>query len=912
MSDPQAEVIRYLGVRREVAWRWTDDGEVVAWRDGTTIAFRGEIVFVLEWLAPHGWPPFGALVWLLAACRGVLPPTVRQTLADSAMIREPRGDADHQRHMAKMREKIEDMSAPAEDALVAIARLPAAERSSLNGKATLAEMVFGAGAENLTDRALMNSVLDALNSGGLTDAMLNDAEAAPFYQGADWVALCKCLKGLTPESFALRLRTGLDALPQPVPLPLPPAVRVRDVVAELRADAEHAGLARLVRDFMAALQLPRRLSEQDEMPIGGFADITNRGNPDRLLLSELAHDDLTLAVRIALNEALYLRREPPAKQPPSTLAVLLDSGVRLWGVPRVLATAAALALVAKSAAHERCMVFRASGEEITPVDLQSKEGVVAHLGALEPHAHPGAALAAFRAQLAGDERAEAVLITHRETYADPDFQRDLARAEFGPLYLALVDREGGFTLLRHPRGGAPLCEARVSIDDLFPDDPRAAEWGPLIDRAAHPELPLILSTAPFPFLLPVRGKVQKAILLRGGGGACVMQDRRLLMWGSAEQGARTLASELPRGTTLWLGELADATLCVVKMINGRTQLTCRIFTPLGALRHSHDWHFPDGVQRVVSGGDVLFIIRTHEAEVRDLHTGVALATLPVLRGRSHGRYFLSHPNTWCLLAWNGQALRLEPVVFLGGIQAEEILRVFNHGDCEGPWVLLKNGDVHGEDGRRVMRLGLLTSVVRVSEDGRRLMVARMAEKDVQVVDLQRMEMRVARGAMTDRDWVWMPQPPTRSVRVHVRRIAVLNTGEICLHSLKSGWWRIELFHHSLSLRPMNGVSPAPEATREFEPMSMPGQPGFSLRVARWPDGRCAWLDDRGMLHLRSANPSVPEVTMVLSDEGLPAWSSDGLLCGSAFFTGARPDSPAVELWNRIRAFSLMPFGQSSE
>ena len=79
---------------------------------------------------------------------------------------------------------------------------------------------------------------------------------------------------------------------------------------------------------------------------GGVADITNRGPLDRLLLSELAHDDLTLAARVALNEALYLRREPPMREPPGALGLLLDSGVRLWGIPRVLATAVALALIA--------------------------------------------------------------------------------------------------------------------------------------------------------------------------------------------------------------------------------------------------------------------------------------------------------------------------------------------------------------------------------------------------------------------------------------------------------------------------------------------------------------------------------------------------------------------------------------
>ena len=100
---------------------------------------------------------------------------------------------------------------------------------------------------------------------------------------------------------------------------------------------------RAARELLAALRLPRPLVVREDLPIGGVADLTNRGDLDRLLLSELAHDDLTLATRVALNEALYMRREPPLGEPPRTLWLLLDSGVRLWGWPRVFATAAALA-----------------------------------------------------------------------------------------------------------------------------------------------------------------------------------------------------------------------------------------------------------------------------------------------------------------------------------------------------------------------------------------------------------------------------------------------------------------------------------------------------------------------------------------------------------------------------------------
>ncbi len=903
MDDPRAWAIAYLAARPAAPWRWADQGDVLAWRDGTTVAFRGEVISILESLVPHGWPPFGALVWVLAACRGKLPAQVGGSVPFYALGESDPPDSP-QLNFGDLGARLRHMHSVVETGLETIAGLPAELRSSPKAKAVLVEMVFGRAWKEGGQIDFFGAVLEVLRSGFLTDAMLNDPGAPPPGESSEWSVLHAGLARLTPESIALRLRTGLDVLPLAAALPLPPAVRVRALLEDLRADAAHAGLARLVRDIMAAIQLPRRLSELDEMPVGGFSDITNRGNPDRLLLSELAHDDLTLAVRIALNEALYLRREPPARQPPSTLTLLLDSGVRLWGVPRVLAAAAALALVAKSAAHERCAVFRARGAELSTVDLLSKEGLVAHLGALEPHAHPGAALAAFRALLADDARADAVLITHREVFADPDFQRALALAEFETLYFALVDREGGFTLLRHPCGNTAPAEAQLDLHGLFPDAPGGGKRPPLLDRAAHPDLPLILSTEPFPFLLPVRGKVQKAIHRRGGGGACVMQDRRLLCWHKPDAGARTVASALPRGRTLWLGELDDESLAVVKIVSGRERLACRIFRPNGELRHSHDWQIP-GVQRVEVREAVIFIVCLAEAQVWDLETGALLGKVPVSRVSSHGRYFRMSPEGWGLLTWNGQALGLEPVVFLGGIPAEGILRVFNHADHEGPWVLRKNGDVHAEDGRRVLQLGTLKSVARVSEDGRHLLVVSEADSSSLAVDLRKMTHRAVRGAISDDDWAAPPQPPTRSVRVHLARIAVADTGEICLGSQKGAWTRITLFAHScLVLKSMCGTVLAPEAVRDFAPMALPGQPGFSLRLAQWPDGRRAWLDDRGMLHLRCADRKAPEVTIMLSDDGLTVWSSDRLMGGSAFFTGGQADTQIGELWNQIRAFGL--------
>ena len=65
-------------------WRWTEDGNVVVWADGSTVAFREEICEILTRMGSKGLPPFRLIVLILAACRGKFPPSAQT----GAAIRE--------------------------------------------------------------------------------------------------------------------------------------------------------------------------------------------------------------------------------------------------------------------------------------------------------------------------------------------------------------------------------------------------------------------------------------------------------------------------------------------------------------------------------------------------------------------------------------------------------------------------------------------------------------------------------------------------------------------------------------------------------------------------------------------------------------------------------------------------------
>jgi hypothetical protein len=63
------EIIQYLATPHVSFWRWEDQGELVAWWDGRTIAFKSELAEGLQRLAARGLPPFGSLLLVYAACR---------------------------------------------------------------------------------------------------------------------------------------------------------------------------------------------------------------------------------------------------------------------------------------------------------------------------------------------------------------------------------------------------------------------------------------------------------------------------------------------------------------------------------------------------------------------------------------------------------------------------------------------------------------------------------------------------------------------------------------------------------------------------------------------------------------------------------------------------------------------------
>lgn len=905
MRDVRSEALAYLTPPIGGFWRWDDDGTVAVMRGGGTIAFDAEIAAVLRNLATEGLPPLSAVLLLLAATRDTWPAySLGAGLLAELTALEPQGCPE-----ARLLPGLDRIS-----------QIDAALRAPLRAKVVLAEMILS-GMTNARDSALSDAVVELLEN-GLGDAVRDgyvdeapDTIVARIFMPGQLACLAPGLERFDVERFALRLQTGLDEAPPPAEVELPLADRVRALLAELEQDDELAALAGLARNLMAAVTLPRPVGEVDDMPLGGVSDITNRGPLDRLLLSELAHDDLTLAVRVAVGEALYLRRETPPRSPPRQRTMLLDAGLRTWGVPRVFAAAVALALAATADPRGELLAWRACGAELEPVDLASRRGIVEHLAALTAELHPGEALATLLERLP-PEAAEPLLVTTDDTLEDPDFHAQV-RETAAPLMIAAVNRDGDLRLYEDsPRGRKLVRQAQLDLESLLRTKTKRAMAvsDSLLDKRRALDLPAILCVEPFPLFLPQQVESRRAWCVEGRGVFVVSKDRRLLQFTAAQQGGRQWTDLLPSGHLVWAEgvERDGRTFAVVGgMQSGRLHLIdiafderrCEI-SPLEVEARP--------TTCVCSHLGALFVVQGRRVEVLEMATGRSLQTFALPDHLKHlrGRLFVAPVRgEYHTLSHDGATARFERVFGSHAERRPKLLTMFERRGIEGPIGVTMRGDLFFTATAEMREVPHCISgrvgVAAVSRDGRYLalgsagtgLASAETRLDVDSMDLRQLNRANAQRLLEPEVFAKVSY---RSLR-HRLRSASPGVRHGILNLRTRGHFPLSLVYneHRQTINLAHRELPFGTASEQVfvDDPTWHGA-GYRLRVARWPGGRIV-VDSRGLLHLIGGDKSLPEATLVLDDHHVTVWCNDGRTCGDEYFLGDAPTSSPLEIYETV-------------
>ena len=878
MASRLDAVARYLTPRPDSFWRWGEEGKAVEWTDGTTIAFAAELADLFHRLPAAGIPPLDAIVLVIAACR--------DSWRDGASRLDGLSNASEASGVAfsTLLPKLDLVNA-----------LPKDLRGG-RGLAVLLEVAFESYPHSYFTPETVPVLVETLRWSdvrSLTER--RDTYQSPF--GPIVRRLAAALENVSETRVRLRLATGLDEVPE---LPedehqddTPPTLR--QLLAELVDDPDLGGLARIARNLAAAVHLPRSLGDPDDQPLGGVSDLTNRGEFDKLLLSELAADDDVLAVRVAMNEALYLRREAPPASPPRRRLVLLDTGLRTWGQPRLMIAAAAAAMVA--ADEDTTVTFRPFAAGARRVDLTTRDGLLDQLAALDTHAHPGGFLSGWASHHEADD--DAVLLTTRDTLADERFTAALETSDLQPLFLGVVDRSGRFELLaRTDFGLRSIRTVQLDLDRLLTGPVPESPGG--TDTTDQP-LPAVLSQKPSP-LRVASGLVEGTQIFgsdRGVGGErssfCegVTNARQWCRFRYGEPVGRILAESVP-SSALLMSEL--------RYEHGGAPLGPIVVFDTGngypALMRPGFWK-SDGpsTRKLIGGGgraigacrvgpEHVALIRSGSVDIYRIEDGSheqSLLTQGELYWRG-GRFYRSADGLWHALHRTPHGGQFDVILDEASLKKKwgRLLKLIDLPESP-PLAVLEHGiyETESETFTGVWPPEFeIGSVVPIDCAGAKLFVHGVAPNKRRPFGADTFEKvyvpknpsqgehaRLVDPLDIEHDWVprdWSVKP--RSVRRRFDRFAEID-GEIALRSPIGHWVLIRPDRGSADRVRFVPSNRSPTEPVDLQPCPPPDGVGYTLKTTSWRGGR-VWLDSRGMLHLRPGVADRPELTIYLDNKSL--------------------------------------------
>lgn len=313
----------------------------------------------------------------------------------------------------------------------------------------------------------------------------------------------------------LRHGTGPQDLPAEQvaePIDRKPPTMAEFLDAAVRDRSRLGGAVPLVRHFVSALTLPPRRRTPPRLPVGGYADVTNRGDPARLLPSQLALDPDEFVRRFAENELLFFRREDPHERRQEHLALVVDQGVLTWGPVRLALGAAVLAFGRLAARRKLAVTVRfgsAPAERFAPPTSDSgRFGEVLEASDLSPH--PGHALAEEVLDPSAPER-DIVLLTHPRAASEPEVRRLAKLVAAGCRLFALTAAEDGQVELVQLRDGGTVPVSRFRVDFTPPAPPSAAPPTPVTGPWKGDVEPV-----PFPFRFGLTNRVFDLAFDMGG------------------------------------------------------------------------------------------------------------------------------------------------------------------------------------------------------------------------------------------------------------------------------------------------------------------------------------------------------------------------------------------------------------
>jgi len=465
------ELREYFQSYKDYFWEWRTDYDVADNSNysvnnviyfpkvSSTVTYRVYVIEVLKELQLQGWPPFGALLLVLYATQDGYK-QLRNVLAELE---------DHCE-----REQTKELLSEAGFFLKKLEVLDKTYKTGQN-RVVLIQTIFK---DNKTCLTVKESEILFKRYLKIPHLLADSASKINL----NYEAFRKDIKALayadrqfpTAESIADAMR-GLIDIPDLDDEVVEEETTVetdKDFIQELIDEPKTFQVGSLIKRIWSGLKIPMRHLSPGEQPIGGVSDMTNKSDFSRMLLSEFANEDEVFMNRVANNEALYIQREIPPEENIFERIILIDTSLKNWGTPKVLAFASAIAVIKHPKAHSECKVF-ALGQDTVPISLDTLEEVIDHLNQVSPVLEVSQALEKFFNEEHTEKDLEVFFITHQENLNNQKLQKVIHENRDRLKFLVTTSAEGELNFYKHHKGTRKHVQKIVlPLKELWANPPK--------------------------------------------------------------------------------------------------------------------------------------------------------------------------------------------------------------------------------------------------------------------------------------------------------------------------------------------------------------------------------------------------------------------------------------------------------
>ncbi|BAV07990.1 hypothetical protein SAMN05421788_103333 [Filimonas lacunae] len=477
---------KYIAISPDYFWRVSEAGNAIDWWNGSFVATNEYVCEVLGLLSTQGWPPFGALLIALAA-------TGEGARALLLKMEEWRLNTQLE-YATEVLDQVDWVSV--KTVYMALMDLPPAYKKG--AKRLMVMQAIFTYCHNMLSAQKAKSINSRIRLLLIHD--VTEIEKIPFR-----AALRHCEHDFRCIALMARKFANASAIMQKadqMSWPLiggMPEVPEEDMTSEsvsgsfiqqLIAHSRTFQIGALIEYLWSGLRIPVYHPQESELLLGGVQDITNKGNFDKLLTSELANEDMVMLSRLANSEALYLHKEPPPEKDDIIRAIVIDVSLKNWGTPRTLAYAIALAIDRHPKRNTACEIYGV-GNTCLALDFSTVDSVVNSLQQMDTSLHAAEGLQLFFKTNAREKKMEVIHISTRHASKHPAVLKVFSEYEHLVSYFITAEASGELILSKNMhKNRREMQRLMLPLQELWEKRQPAKEKPPVrVDVAKREVLP---------------------------------------------------------------------------------------------------------------------------------------------------------------------------------------------------------------------------------------------------------------------------------------------------------------------------------------------------------------------------------------------------------------------------------------